>query len=525
MSLQRFSIKSQCVASDEELYANITRNLERRLPVLPHLSAHDGCAVLIGSGPSVKQHLDEIKHLSKSDVSIVALKDAHDWLLDNGIVPQYAVAIDPQESRANVFRRPHPSVEYFIGSQVHHSMLDSLEGYDVKLWHLYIRKHQPVPPAGTPLIAGGTTTGLRAITLFYTLGFRKFVLYGYDSCLKDGVLRMNGDKPRPGDDTINEIVVDGKMFYCNPSMTAQANEFQSLFWSMPDIQIESHGDGIITAILEARKKAPKTTISFIHPWGPGSASYRYRAAIPAAELGATINDAQTANVLIYSKPDGVDLMDVKRALGDGKRVIADFCDDHFDRKEYRDMLRLADEVVCPTQYLADKIKVLGREAHVIPDPYEYPQVEPHCNGANLLWFGHGSNIESINRLDGLLDQPVFKVSNITGCHRQWSHEVMLEEFSFADIVLMPATAPYKSCNRTVEAVRQGCFVVAEPHPSLEGFPGIWIGDIKEGIEWARQHPQEANERTKLAQIYVSQMYAPRTVAFAWSRVIQGLAST
>jgi hypothetical protein len=521
MTLQRFSIQSHCIASDDELYANIAANLERKLPVLGQYEAHDGVAVVVGSGPSVTNFIDDIcRHMDNSH-KIVALKDAHNWLTSMNLYPDYAVAIDPQQSRAGVFV-PRYGVNYFIASQVHPAMLDHLAGYDVSLFHLYIRKGQTVPPPGTPLIAGGTTTGLRAITLFYTLGFRKFVLYGYDSCLKDGVLRMNGDKPRPGDDTINEIVVDGRTFYCNPSMTAQASEFQNLFWSMPDIQIESYGDGIITAILEARKKAPKTTVSFIHKWGPGSASYRYRAAIPAEHLGASLNDP-SASVLIYAKPDGVDIMEVKKALGDGKRVIADFCDDHFDRKDYRDMLRLADEVTCSTKYMAEKILAFGRDAHVIPEPYEYPEVEPHCNGTKLLWFGHASNFDST--LDTrMYPYSLVTISNHPHATRPWNHETMLMEFPYADIVLMPATAPYKSCNRTVEAVRQGCFVVAEPHPSLEGFPGIWIGDIKEGIEWARQHPQEANARTKIAQAYISATYAPRTLAFAWSRVIQGSSS-
>jgi hypothetical protein len=47
-------------------------------------------------------------------------------------------------------------------------------------------------------------------------------------------------------------------------------------------------------------------------------------------------------------------------------------------------------------------------------------------------------------------------------------------------VVIPATAPYKSANRAIEAIRQGCFVVAEPHPALEGFP-IYIGNIKHAI--------------------------------------------
>ena len=98
------------------------------------------------------------------------------------------------------------------------------------------------------------------------------------------------------------------------------------------------------------------------------------------------------------------------------------------------------------------------------------------------------------------------------------------EFAQADIVILPATVGYKSPNRAIEAVRQGCFVVAEPHPSLEGFPGIWVGDIKEGIEWARQNPKSANELTLKAQAW-TENFAPALVASAWSRLIRELSCT
>ena len=534
MQLRKFSIKAKCVADNAELYRNIASSLERGLPVLGQNDEHDGVCILVGSGPSVAGELDSIRKAKEAGHTIVALKDAHDWLIERGIVPDCAVAVDPQESRARCFT-PRKDVAYMISSQCNPAAFDHLKGFNVNLWHLYIEKNQSVPPHGTPLIAGGTTTGLRSITLFYSMGFRKFELYGFDSCLKDGVLRMNGTLARTNDDTVNEIVVIvggvERKFYCNPSMTAQANEFQNLYLVMPDAKIESHGDGLITAIIEARKERLPVTVSFIHRFGPKAASYRYRAAIPASHLeGASINDP-SADVLVYAKPDGIDLMEVKKALAAGKRVIVDFCDDHFDRMHYRHMLRLADEVTCSTDEMAKRIKGLGRDAVVIADPYEFDEVAPHCAGDNLLWFGHGLNMPSLDRIRPQLQGYPLRVVSNTPDTIAWSMETMVEEFAKADIVILPASEKYKSANRAIEAIRQGCFVVAEPHPALEGFDrpygdlGIWIGDIKEGIEWARQNQSEANQRTKLAQDYVSQTFAPRTLAFAWSRVIQGSKST
>jgi hypothetical protein len=50
-----------------------------------------------------------------------------------------------------------------------------------------------------------------------------------------------------------DVIVNGRTFYCNGAMAQQANEFQELFSTFPGIQIEAAGDGLIAAILEARK--------------------------------------------------------------------------------------------------------------------------------------------------------------------------------------------------------------------------------------------------------------------------------
>lgn len=252
-------------------------------------------------------------------------------------------------------------------------------------------------------------------------------------------------------------------------------------------------------------------ISFIHRGGMGMASYRYRAIIPARELGAKMNDL-SADTLIFAKPAEFELAEAEQAKQEGKTVIVDFCDDHFEKfPHYEKMARLADMVTCPTAAMERRIPV---SATVIPDPYEFDELDPHCRGKKVLWFGHGVNFYSVAALLPKLQCPIRIVSNVAGAI-PWSHDVMIEEFARADIVIIPATARYKSANRAVEAIRQGCFVVAEPHPSIDDFPGIWIGDIKEGVEWANNMQQQARDMTKIAQVFVKQHYSPQGVASAW----------
>jgi hypothetical protein len=199
----------------------------------------------------------------------------------------------------------------------------------------------------------------------------------------------------------------------------------------------------------------------------------------------------------------------------GHKVVVDICDDHLANAFYQTMIADADLITVPTDEMAKRIP----GAYVVPDTYEFEEKAPHCNGKNLLWFGHKVNIRSIERLE--LDMPVRKVSNAIGCI-PWNLDTMAEEFALADMVLMPATEPYKSPNRTLEAIRQGCFVVAEPHPALLGFP-IWKGSIREGIEWAAKNYIKANQMIKEAQGFIAAKFSPKIQESAWRNVLEALA--
>jgi uncharacterized Rossmann fold enzyme len=523
MSSLPLKITGKCVAEDETLFANMDAAIARGYPQVREAQpAKSGAILLVASAPSVKGQLELIKKMKAAGSPIVAIKGAHDWLIDNGVIPDYALAIDPQEHRI-AFYKPQPNVHYMIASQCHPAMFDNLDGCQVTLWHPYVKKGQD-RPKNCMLIGGGTTSGLRAISLFYVLGYRQFELFGFDSCNDGEVLRVNGEGLKEGDKLI-EVKIDpqGETFYCNTAMALQAEHFQTYYDYLPDATFNGHGRGLIQAIIKKReqnimelggiidvKADLNNRTSFIHWGNKNAASWRYRAKIPSGDW-ATLNDL-TADTLIFAKPQASELMVMARAKARGAWVVVDFCDDHFDWMHYQEALRLADAVTCPTTEMAKRIKELGRDATVIPDPYEFPEMPPHCNGVNLLWFGHHVNRNSLQRiLPDLKGYSLRVVSNFDGAI-PWSKETMLEEFARADIVVIPTTASYKSANRAIEAIRQGCFVVAEPHPALEGFP-IYIGNIKEGIEWTKQ--QNMNELILEAQNFVRERFTPQILIDKW----------
>ena len=252
--MKPFSVKSvQQYGNEEELSGNIRYALSLGLPeIVPMFFSHDGTWVIVGSGPSLPDFLDDIRKEREQGRPIVALNGAHDYLCEHGIVPDIFITIDPRPMPQNL-KYANNKTFYLIGSRCSGETLDLLKDRKVLMWHAWGEPYENALLMGKFVITGGTTSGLRAFSIGYVMGFRKFVGYGMDSCFNGNIKRCDGiiGEKMP---KIIDIVVGGKTFYTNYAMAAQANEFQNLYAALPDISIEMKGPGILAAIIEERRK-------------------------------------------------------------------------------------------------------------------------------------------------------------------------------------------------------------------------------------------------------------------------------
>jgi hypothetical protein len=230
----------------------IQTNSGRNLPVLgPAPCRHDGNMVLVGSGPSLPLFVDEIRQHQAKGRTVVAIKGAHDYLMAHGITPDLWVCLDPRDKRNGIQRKNKKTV-YLLASRCDPVMFEHLADCNVMLWHSWSQGDELSAVTDKYCIGGGTTSGLRAVNIGYVLGFRNFILYGYDSCLgADNKLRVDGST----DDRVMDVWVgnSGRKFRCTPEMAQQAKEFQKIYELMPDVSIISWGDGLITAIIAERE--------------------------------------------------------------------------------------------------------------------------------------------------------------------------------------------------------------------------------------------------------------------------------
>lgn len=259
-------------------------------------------------------------------------------------------------------------------------------------------------------------------------------------------------------------------------------------------------------------------ISYCFPSSPGLASWRYRINIPARELmnkGHECWEGADGDIVYFAKHfDSEDLEIAEECSNAGQKVVFDCCDDHFKgpyAQHYRRMISISDAVTCPTYEMQKIVKRnTGRDAVVITDPYEYPEAEPKAPGRKLFWFGHQSNLHTLKdlNLEG------YQLGVLTGEH--WSYDNMLKGFGDTDMVIIPTNPlkQYKSPNRMVEAIRQGHYVLAGPMPAYEDY-GMWIGDLKEGADWALEHPEEVRKAILDGQKIVKEKHSPSVVAAQW----------
>jgi SAM-dependent methyltransferase len=312
------------------------------------------------------------------------------------------------------------------------------------------------------------------------------------------------------------------------------------------------------------------------------ASARYRVIIPSEHLSRRGHTAQIvamppgpipqevlgleADVAVFAKSFNAENEQLASHLrGRGMRVIADYCDDHFEHPQhgphFRRMAEIATDIVASTEALAASIKRhTGRDARVITDPVEgprgTPRFEPKLPALRVLWFGHPSNLVSvIDKADELkalaARMPVEftlvterspEVERLAGAIAAiapdrlkvrlvpWSLDATWKSFEACDVVWIPVANEgpkmAKSPNRLLEALWAGRFVVADPVPAYRPFEDLApLGQgLEAGVMRALEDPKGVEQRVREAQRRIARSHSGFECGRLWAEAC-GDAST
>ena len=211
---------------------------------------------LICYGPSLRDTWKEID----PQKCIVTTSGANDFLRFFGITPHYHVEFDWRVHKAGLVNNIGDT-QFLLASCVNPNLCKKLP--NIALWHAdqtpaEAEAIKELEPEAT-LIQGGSSAGLRAIELFYWLGFRRFEIHGMDSSFRDE--KWAG----PHKDKVRRVTIDisvkGRSFKTSLAFLHYATEFGYLRRRYPGLKMRLHGDGLLQTMMEKISDVPRSSHS------------------------------------------------------------------------------------------------------------------------------------------------------------------------------------------------------------------------------------------------------------------------
>jgi len=246
-------IKTKNSVPDEQIQNQCKYSISHGLPEVGLCRIHKNTALIISAGITFKDKLNKIRILAKKrDHFLFCVKHSHDYLIERKIIPDACILLDPRDHVQDFIENPHPDVVYMVASQVHPSTLDGLIEKRAKiiLYHAKVGAGEDkILGENRMQILGGSTSATRGISVLHALGFRHFVMYGYDSCYFGDVDWTK--KNKMGGKKYISVNVLGKDFTSDPELVAQAQDAEQLIQT--DLDFDAVGEGMIPHIFNHAK--------------------------------------------------------------------------------------------------------------------------------------------------------------------------------------------------------------------------------------------------------------------------------
>lgn len=241
-------------SSERELIRNIKKNIQRdtiRFMSLPGLlMARNQPLAIVAGGPSLDNHLDKIREFDQ----VMVCGSAHDHLVDAGIIPSFAIAVDANRDAVDYFSKPQQKTSYLLSSQCNPNMFDHLESYKVAMWHFKGQVTDDSVYNGEPQINWGCMIGVMSLQLALYLGFQHLHFFGFDcSYAGDEHHAYDVGKYAAETDEKKQIYkVKGREFTSTMALIAQMEHLFDVFASSDGSYLKGtvYGDGMWANVIK-----------------------------------------------------------------------------------------------------------------------------------------------------------------------------------------------------------------------------------------------------------------------------------
>lgn len=222
--------------SRDTLERNIRLSVSREFPFLLDRKWPKQTAPLaiVGGGPSLHHTIGELRDFHH----VMVVSSAHDYLIAQGIRPDYAVFCDAMPNPI-WFKNKIDDCLYLIATQCDPSVMEMLTGCDVRLWDTDGGVDESVFE-GRGRINGGSSAALRAPALGMVLGFSDFHFFGIDSCFEQDKFAYPDDTDRS---EVFTVKINDREFRTTLQLVAQVQDFQKLLKNYGTLfSVTVHGD-------------------------------------------------------------------------------------------------------------------------------------------------------------------------------------------------------------------------------------------------------------------------------------------
>lgn len=245
--------------------ANVEQNIKLDVDWFTGCPEQRGTLVLVCGGPSMKDHIRQIRDHKQRGAKIATVNNAMRYLLSLGIKPDHHIILDARPENVEFLQDAPEGIRYFLASQCDPSLFAALRHRDVVLWHNGIGDGEEIAqlckdiPKPSIIVPGGSTVGLRSLWLAYGSGYRLIHVYGMDSSYSGGEHHAYKQALNDADGTI-EIALGDKRYVCAKWMARQASDFQKALPELTKagVRLFVHGTGLIPdlwRIMRAQKEA------------------------------------------------------------------------------------------------------------------------------------------------------------------------------------------------------------------------------------------------------------------------------
>ncbi len=246
---------------DEQVKAAIARQIPR---IAPHHELRDAPCAVVCFGPSLNDTWEQLR----DHKYIITCSGAHKFLVERGIIPTWHVEVDPRPYKVELIGPPRAPTEYLIASTCHADVFEHLKDMRTTLWHVFSNEDEAlrILPHGEWALTGGSSVGLRAMTIARFLGFRHLDVFGMDGCDGPSGKHAASHPNQPKDR--HSVEYGGETYYTTPSMLVCAQSTWHELDEMPDVVATFHGTGLVQAMAKDYTRTaphPKGTIGFVKP--------------------------------------------------------------------------------------------------------------------------------------------------------------------------------------------------------------------------------------------------------------------